>query len=182
MCQYSARLSQHHVRFYQERIMRVFYLLLLGACLASATPALAQLDSVDVEPLPAPVVPQFDRSRQVANLDRMPMFRSPDCDTAALAARELEVCSQRQMLRYIYSGIEYPTLAQRDSVQGTAVVRFIIERDGTITNAQVLRDPGAGIGVEALRIVASFEPWLPGLQAGEPVRVQFNLPIRFKLD
>ena len=60
-------------------------------------------------------------------------------------------------------------------------VTFVIEKDGSIANAKVLRDIGGGCGQEALRVVKSMPKWKPGRQHGNAVRVQFNLPISFNL-
>ena len=57
----------------------------------------------------------------------------------------------------------------------------MVEKDGQVTNAKVLRDIGGGCGDEALRVVKSMPKWKPGTQRGNPVRVQFNLPIVFDL-
>ena len=66
------------------------------------------------------------------------------------------------------------------------VVRFVVEKDGSITDAQVVRDIGAGCGDEAMRVVSMMngmgEKWTPGKQRGRPVRVQFNLPVKFQLE
>lgn len=90
------------------------------------------------------------------------------------------------MLQYIYSNLRYPAKARRHGVEGLVVVSFIIERDGTVSNIQILRDLGAGTGKEVKRIVEKMNrngpSWLPGKQDGEIVRVQFNLPVQFNLD
>ena len=62
------------------------------------------------------------------------------------------------------------------------VVQFVVERDGSIAGANVVKGIGAGCDEEALRVVRSMPKWQPGKQRGQPVRVQFNLPIRFKLE
>jgi len=65
------------------------------------------------------------------------------------------------------------------------VVSFIIDKQGRIRDAKAIRNPGGGIGEEAIRIVTAMndlpEPWTPGLQMGKVVEVRFNLPIRFRL-
>lgn len=67
-----------------------------------------------------------------------------------------------------------------------AVISFIVERDGRITSARIVRDPGEGTGEEALRLVDimawELPPWSHGEYYDESVRVQFNLPIKFRLD
>ena len=85
------------------------------------------------------------------------------------------------MLEFVYRHIRYPDLARQGSIEGTAVVRFVVEKDGSITNLEILRDPGGRCGQEALRVVELMPQWLPGKQRGRPVRVQYNLPIRYIL-
>jgi protein TonB len=66
-------------------------------------------------------------------------------------------------------------------VQGKVYVTFVVEVDGSITDVKVLRGIGSGCDDEAVRVVKSMPKWVPGKQRGVPVRVQFNLPINFKL-
>ncbi|WP_157976064.1 energy transducer TonB [Lewinella sp. IMCC34191] len=110
----------------------------------------------------------------------MPRFRA-NCPTGP----EGKACADQAMLQYVYSRIRYPRKARRNGVEGMAVVTFVIEVDGTVTNVQVLRDPGAGIGQEVQRIVESMNDygpsWEAGIQDGKLVRVQFNLPVQFSL-
>ena len=66
---------------------------------------------------------------------------------------------------------------------GKVFVTFVIEKDGNISNAKVLRDPchNYGFGQEALRVVSLMPKWKPGRQRGNPERVQYNLPINFSI-
>lgn len=86
------------------------------------------------------------------------------------------------MLKFIYDNIKYPAVARDNGVEGTVYVRFVVEKDGSITDVQVVRDIGGGCGEEAMRVVKKFPKWNPGKQRGRPVRVQFNLPVKFKLE
>ena len=89
------------------------------------------------------------------------------------------------MLTFVYANIQYPPEAAANGTEGMAVVNFIVELDGTLTNSQIVRNPGDGTGEEALRVVQLFNEqtggWIPAKQNGEPVRIQYNLPIKFKL-
>ena len=139
---------------------------------------LAQTDAPP--PPPPPAQKQVEEHFRI--VERMPMFRSPGCDSLDLASAEAKMCADRAMLRYIYENVDYPAAAVQDSTQGVAIVTFIVEKDGSITGARVVRDPGSGTGDEALRVVNTFDAWHPGVQRGEPVRVQFNLPVKFRLE
>lgn len=82
---------------------------------------------------------------------------------------------------FIGRNIKYPEAAKKNKIEGRVFVTFVIEKDGQVSSAKILRDIGGGCGEEALRIVNSMPKWKPGTQRGNPVRVQFNLPIMFQL-
>ena len=83
---------------------------------------------------------------------------------------------------FIGRNIKYPEAAKKNKIEGRVFVTFVIEKDGQVSNAKLLRDIGGGCGEEALRVVNSMPKWKPGTQRGNPVRVQFNLPIMFQLE
>ena len=84
---------------------------------------------------------------------------------------------------YVYLGnnIKYPVMAKESGIQGKVYVTFVVEKDGSITDVKVLRGIGGGCDEEAVRVVAAMPKWKPGKQRGKPVRVQYNLPVRFTL-
>lgn len=84
-------------------------------------------------------------------------------------------------IRYLQESIKYPEEAKELGIQGKVFVTFVVEVDGTITDVRVLRGIGGGCDEEAMRVVRSMPKWVPGKQRGVPVRVQFNLPIKFTL-
>ncbi len=82
------------------------------------------------------------------------------------------------MYKYLAENIKYPLGVGCE--RGNVFVQFIVERDGTITDAHVLKDLCGGCGEEALRVVNSMPRWIPGKQRGKPVRVRFNIPVLFE--
>lgn len=84
-------------------------------------------------------------------------------------------------MQYLQKNIEYPQMARESGIEGTVFVTFVVETDGTVTQVRILRGIGGGCDEEALRVVRNMPKWKPGKQRGRPVRVQFNMPIRFKL-
>jgi periplasmic protein TonB len=88
---------------------------------------------------------------------------------------------EEAMYKYLSDNIKYPQVAKETGIQGNVIVTFVVEKDGTITSVSVLKDIGGGCGEEALRVVKAMPKWNAGKQNGVPVRVQFNLPIRFTL-
>ncbi|MCF8379180.1 MAG: energy transducer TonB [Bacteroidales bacterium] len=85
-------------------------------------------------------------------------------------------------MKYLYDNIEYPQMARESGIQGRVFVTFVVERDGHITDVRVLRGIGGGCDEEAIRVIKNMPNWVPGKQRGKPVRVQFNMPILFKLN
>jgi protein TonB len=86
------------------------------------------------------------------------------------------------LIQYLSKNLLYPTLARENGIEGTVVIQFVVNTDGSIVNTNILRDIGGGCGEEALRVVRGMPKWQPGKQRGKEVRVQFNLPIRFQLE
>lgn len=132
-------------------------------------------------PPPKPVKEEVEKIHVI--VEEMPRF--PGCDHIPAYA-EAKQCADKKMLEFIYQNIKYPTIARENNVQGTAVVAFVVEKDGSISSIEIIRDPGAECGEEAVRVVELMqnlpEKFIPGRQGNENVRVRFNLPIRFRLD
>lgn len=84
-------------------------------------------------------------------------------------------------LKFLNEHIRYPTMAKEAGIQGRVFIQFVVEKDGSITDVKVVRGIGGGCDEEAVRLVESMPPWIPGKQRHSPVRVRFNMPIRFVL-
>lgn len=87
----------------------------------------------------------------------------------------------RAMCEFIIKNMRHPMLTQQLDIEGTAVVRFTIEKDGGITDAKAVRSPHNSLSEEAVRLVMSMPAWTPGRKNGQPVRVHYTLPIIFKV-
>ena len=81
--------------------------------------------------------------------------------------------------RWVMQNVKYPLIAQENGINGRVVLTFVIERDGRLTNIQVLQSPDQSLSDEAIRVIQRSPKWLPGLQRNIPVRVQYTLPIIF---
>ncbi|PHI21779.1 hypothetical protein CEQ90_00395 [Lewinellaceae bacterium SD302] len=117
-------------------------------------------------------------------VSQMPEFpHNNDCDQIP-GGHQIN-CSQLYLKNYIRKELNYPDDALNNEVEGMVIVSLIIERDGTISDAILYKDPGYGLGEEALRIagqmIADNIVWKPGTHEGRIVRVQYNLPVRFRL-
>jgi periplasmic protein TonB len=128
-------------------------------------------------PPPPPPQPKVEEIFKV--VEDMPRF--PGCEDTA-NKDDRKKCAEQKMLEYIYKNIKYPAIARENGVEGTVVITFVVEKDGSITDATIARDIGATCGQEALRVVNMMPKWIPGKQRGNSVRVQFNLPVKFKLE
>ncbi len=85
-------------------------------------------------------------------------------------------------IKYLNSNIKYPTIARESGIQGRVFVTFVVETDGRVTDVKILRGIGGGCDEEAVRVIKNMPKWVPGKQRGKSVRVQFNMPILFKLN
>ena len=83
--------------------------------------------------------------------------------------------------KFLQQNIKYPAEARNKKIEGKVFVSFIVEKDGSLSTFKVLRDPGAGCGAEALRVMKLSPKWNPGVQNGKKVRVQYTMPISFTL-
>lgn len=110
--------------------------------------------------------PQPDLNKVFGIVEQMPMFRGGD---AAL-------------MTFLDENIRYPSECMLKGIEGRVVVTFIVERDGTITNAKVIKSVHPLLDKEALRVVESMPKWFPGKENGISRRVGFTLPVRFRLN
>lgn len=86
------------------------------------------------------------------------------------------------MMQWIAKNIKYPEIAKENNIQGKVFVQFIIDKDGYVKNVEVVRGVDPVLDKEAVRVVSSMPQWKPGKQRGKPVKVQFQLPINFRLN
>ena len=86
-----------------------------------------------------------------------------------------------ELMKWLSSHVQYPAIAIESCIQGTVIVAFIVEPDGSVSNAKLVRSVDPSIDQEALRVVGQMPKWNPGRRAGVPVRVRYCLPIKFKL-
>jgi len=80
----------------------------------------------------------------------------------------------------IYNAIQYPDAARRAGIEGRVIIQFIVDENGQVRDPVVVRGIGGGCDEAAIAAIQSVE-WSPGRQRGRPVRVQFQLPIMFRL-
>ena len=108
----------------------------------------------------------------------MPSFG--ECDVT-LSKEEYKQCSDSAMLQYFANQIKYPAIARENGIQGRVILKFVIDENGKIQNPKVLRGVGGGCSKEALRVLNSMPKWRAGRHGGKNVKVNFTLPVYFKL-
>jgi periplasmic protein TonB len=91
------------------------------------------------------------------------------------------VGGEEARMKYLQENIKYPEMAKESGIQGTVYLKFVIEKDGSVSNVSVQRGIGGGCDEEAVRVVKKMPKWQPAKQRGRPVRVWFNMPIKVTL-
>lgn len=88
---------------------------------------------------------------------------------------------KEKIMKFITENLKYPAAAKAAGVQGRVIVKFIVERDGSLSNISVVKPLGHGCSEEAIRLVKSMPKWQPAKNDGKAVRVSQMLPIPFQL-
>ncbi len=88
---------------------------------------------------------------------------------------------EAKLFEYLQKNIKYPPVARENGIQGRVYVTFVVDKEGKIRDAKILRGIGGGCDEEALRVVRTMPQWKAGRQNGRSVQVQYNLPVNFTL-
>ena len=91
-------------------------------------------------------------------------------------------CTDQAIMDFVLAELKYPKKARRKGVEGKVVIKFVIEKNGEVGEASVMKPVSPLLDQEALRVVQSMPPFRPGTQRGKPVRVMFHLPFNFALN
>ena len=86
------------------------------------------------------------------------------------------------MMQYLSANVKYPEEAHKKGIQGRVIVTFVVEKDGSISDARIVRSVDPLLDAEALRVTNSMPKWKPGRQNGEAVAVKYTIPVTFKLN
>ena len=84
------------------------------------------------------------------------------------------------LLDYLKKNVNYPAQCREAKIQGRVLINFLVEKDGSIKNASVLKSVHPLLDAEALRVISEMPNWKPGMEHGIPVRVQFTVPVNFR--
>lgn len=89
---------------------------------------------------------------------------------------------EAEMFEFLSSNIRYPQIAVDNGIEGKVIMQFVVGRDGSIENVQVMRGVDRSLDNEAIRLIKSMPKWIPGKQSGSTVRVRFTLPVTFRIN
>ena len=130
--------------------------------------------------VPLPPVEDDNDGDIFMRVEKMPAF--PGCEE--LDGSERSKCTEKKVFNYIFSNLRYPAIARENNVEGTVVLSFVVNKQGKVDKLKILRDIGAGCGDAALSTLTKMQKEItfkPGQQQARAVNVQYNLPIKFKL-
>lgn len=120
---------------------------------------------VRAETLPLIIYPKEEEDNVFGVVEQMPMFRG----------------GTNALMDYLAANVQYPEEMEEICVQGRVIVTFVVEKDGSITEAKIVKSIHPVLDEEALRVVKAMPKWYPGKQNGVSVRVKYTLPITFRL-
>ena len=85
-------------------------------------------------------------------------------------------------MQYLKKNIKYPAICRDNNIQGRVIVSFVVNKDGKIVDAEVVKGVNPSLDKEALRVISTMPNWKPGKQRGKPVRVKYSSPVNFRLN
>jgi protein TonB len=116
----------------------------------------------------------------ISSVEELPIY--PGCEAAVAASREEGFnCFNRMILALVGRNAVYPKKARQKGIQGNVYVRFIIEKDGYVSNVEVVRSVDPELDAEAVRVIKMLPRMEPAKVNGKPVRITYTIPISFRL-
>lgn len=110
-------------------------------------------------------------------VEEMPRFKG--CEKVAKA--EVKACTDSEILQFITKNVVYPQMAIENDIQGKVYVRFIVDAQGKVTDVSIAKSADKLLEQAAIKVVKSFPSFTPGKQRGKSVKVQYVIPVNFKL-
>lgn len=96
-------------------------------------------------------------------------------------APEFDDGGQAGFYQYLSKSVKFPSIDRERGTQGKVIATFVVERDGRLTNTKILRSPSREMGEAITKVIQQSPPWIPGIQNGMPVRVQYTISFAFSL-
>lgn len=106
----------------------------------------------------------------------------PEPDKVFDMVEQMPVFPGGDLMKWLLDHTKYPPIAAENGVSGRVIIQFLVDKDGSVTGATVLRPVDPHLDKEALRVVNSQPKWIPGKQNGKAVKVRFTVPVFFKLN
>jgi protein TonB len=86
------------------------------------------------------------------------------------------------LMEYLRKNIKYPAICRENNIQGKVIVTFVVNKDGSIVDIEVIKSVNPSLDKEAIRVISQMPNWKPGAQRGKPVRVKYSVPVNFRLN
>ena len=86
------------------------------------------------------------------------------------------------LMEYLRKNIKYPAICRENNIQGKVIVTFVVNKDGSIVDIEVIKSVNPSLDKEAIRVISQMPKWKPGAQRGKPVRVKYSVPVNFRLN
>jgi TonB family protein len=140
--------------------------------------------NMELEVVPQDITDESQPGLQMLDLKRAPYTKAdtvPDAVYTAVQRSPTFPGGDKGFGTYLSKSIKYPAEARDKNVQGRVIATFVVEKDGSLTGVKIVRGIGSGADEEALRVLKISPKWIPGMQNGKPVRVQYSVPISFAL-
>jgi protein TonB len=107
----------------------------------------------------------------------MPKYKG--CE--GLKGDEATQCTMKAIMKHVSENVDYPEVAKDNDIEGKVYVSFVVDKDGSVTDVQVVRGVDKTLDNAAIKVVKSLTKFTPGKQRGKAARVKYNIPIVFKL-
>jgi TonB family protein len=105
--------------------------------------------------------------------------RISGCEDQRLDKEAYKECTDKKLMKAVYSGLKYPYKAKVNGIQGQVKLQFVVTKTGDITDVKVLNGVCQEIKYECLRVLTKMPKWMPGTEDGVPVDMVYTLPINF---
>jgi len=116
--------------------------------------------------------------------DKTPVSIAPVTEEAYTFVEQMPeyIGGESELRNFLINSVKYPDEAKKKGIQGKIFVSFVVAKDGSVTEAKIVRGVDPLLDAEALRVVNAMPKWVPGKQNGKDVPVQFTVPIKFELE
>ena len=126
------------------------------------------------------IIEDDDSEELVLFAENMPIFG--ECKTSISDEGELRICSNKELMTFIYGNLKYPRMARESDIEGSVIVEFVVNKEGEVVTPKILRGLGGGCSEAVLNVVKKMPNWKPGKQNGRPVNVVYRMPVKFRLN